>query len=154
MLKLDTNVWARAYLNDDASQARRARSALAEARSAMGFVSLLVLAELSWVLRSKWERERVLNTMETLLQTRGVTIESPSIVWRALAASAKARLGLPITLLLKFLSSQELARFLHSTKPSVAGPASVASSNYIDWRRGVLLVCPSSSCLSLIVLPL
>ncbi len=58
MLAADTNLWARAYLNEDASQARRARSALAEARSATGvFVPLLVLAELSWVLRSKWERE-------------------------------------------------------------------------------------------------
>ncbi len=49
MLAADTNVWARAFLNEDASQARRARSALAEARSATGvFVPLLVLAELSW----------------------------------------------------------------------------------------------------------
>ena len=94
MLAADTNVWARAYLNDDASQARRARSALAEARSATGvFVPLLVLAELSWVLRSKWERERVLHTMEALLQTRGVTIESPSIAWRALEASRKSMAG-------------------------------------------------------------
>ena len=59
MLAADTNVWARAYLNDDASQARRARSALAEARSATGvFVPLLVLAELSWVLRSKLREKR------------------------------------------------------------------------------------------------
>jgi len=94
VLAADTNVWARAYLNDDASQARRARSALAEARSATGvFVPLLVLAELSWVLRSKWERERVLNTMEALLQTRGVTIESPSIARRALEASRKSTAG-------------------------------------------------------------
>jgi predicted nucleic-acid-binding protein len=59
VLAADTNVWARAYLNDDASQARRARSALAEARSATGvFVPLLVLAELSWVLRSKCKRTK------------------------------------------------------------------------------------------------
>jgi predicted nucleic-acid-binding protein len=94
MLAADTNVWARAYLNDDASQARKARSALAEARSASGvFVPLLVLAELSWVLRSKWERERVLNTIEALLQTRGVMIESPSIAWKALDACRKGVAG-------------------------------------------------------------
>lgn len=58
MLAADTNVWARAYLNDEAVQARKARSALAEARTARGvFVPLLVLAELSWVLRGKWDRE-------------------------------------------------------------------------------------------------
>ena len=94
MLVADTNVWARAYLNDDASQARKARSALVEARSATGvLVPLLVLAELSWVLRSKWERERVLDTIDALLQTRGVTIESPSIAWRALEASRKGAAG-------------------------------------------------------------
>ena len=34
------------------------------------FVPLLVLAELSWVLRGRWERERVLSTIESLLRTR------------------------------------------------------------------------------------
>jgi predicted nucleic-acid-binding protein len=94
MLAADTNVWARAYLNDDASQTRKARSVLAEARSATGvFVPLLVLAELSWVLRSKWARARVLQTIEGLLQTRGVTIEAPSVAWRALDASRKGAAG-------------------------------------------------------------
>jgi predicted nucleic-acid-binding protein len=94
MLAADTNVWARAYLNDDAAQARKARSALAEARTAGGvFVPLLVLAELSWVLRGKWDRERVLNTIEGLLQTRGVAVESPSIALRALEAARKGATG-------------------------------------------------------------
>jgi predicted nucleic-acid-binding protein len=94
MLAADTNVWARAYLNDDAAQARKARSALAEARTAGGvFVPLLVLAELSWVLRGKWDRERVLNTIESLLRTRGVTVESPSIALRALEAARKGATG-------------------------------------------------------------
>ncbi len=94
MLAADTNVWARAYLNDDAAQARKARSALAEARTAQGvFVPLLVLAELSWVLRGKWDRERVLHTIESLLQTRGVTVESPSVAARALAAARKGAAG-------------------------------------------------------------
>ncbi|HUA92563.1 MAG TPA: type II toxin-antitoxin system VapC family toxin [Terracidiphilus sp.] len=94
MLAADTNVWARAYLNDDPIQARKARSALAEARSAGGiFVPLLVLAELSWVLRSRWDRERVLNAIEGLLQTRGVTIESSLLALRALEASRKSAVG-------------------------------------------------------------
>ncbi len=59
MLAADTNVWARAYLNDDAAQAERARSALAKACSEDGvFVPLLVLAELSWVLRSRWDTRK------------------------------------------------------------------------------------------------
>lgn len=88
MLAADTNVWARAYLDDDAVQSQQARSALAEACSSGGvFVPLLVLAELSWVLRSKWERVQVVNAIENLLQTRGVTIESPVLARKALEAS-------------------------------------------------------------------
>jgi predicted nucleic-acid-binding protein len=94
VLAADTNVWARAYLNDDPVQAGKSRSALAEARSAGGvFVPLLVLAELSWVLRGRWDRERVLSAIEGLLQTRGVVVESPALAWRALEASRKGAIG-------------------------------------------------------------
>ncbi len=94
MLAADTNVWARAYLNDDAAQASKARSALAKARSEEGvFVPVLVLAELSWVLRSRWEREKVLKTIEGLLQTRGVSVEHPALARRALEAAHKGRVG-------------------------------------------------------------
>lgn len=94
MIAADTNVWARAYLNDDAAQAKKARTALAEACAKGGvFVPALVLAELSRVLRGRWQRERVLETIEHLLQTRGVTIESPALAWRALEASRKGAAG-------------------------------------------------------------
>jgi predicted nucleic-acid-binding protein len=90
----DTNVWARAFLNDDAGQARKARKALADARSKGGiFVPLIVMAELAWVLRSKWNREQVLMTLENLLQTRGVTVETPLLVREAIAASRAGRGG-------------------------------------------------------------
>ena len=94
MIAADTNVWARAYLNDDPVQSGKSRSALAAARSADGvFVPLLVLAELSWVLRGRWDRERVLSTIENLLRTRGVVVESPTLAWRALDASRKGAVG-------------------------------------------------------------
>ena len=88
MVVADTNLWARAFLNDDASQSRKARKALVEARSKGGvFVPLIVLAELAWVLRGRWERDRVLSTLESLLLTRGVTVESPALVFNALKAT-------------------------------------------------------------------
>ena len=94
MVAADTNVWARAYLNDDDAQAAKARSALAQARSTDGiFVPLLVLAELSWVLRGRWERARILSVIDALLQTRGVTVESPSLVRRALEAARQEPVG-------------------------------------------------------------
>ena len=94
MIVADTNLWARAFLNDDASQARKARKALVEARSKGGvFVPLIVLAELAWVLRGKWERDRVLSTLESLLQTRGVTVESPTLALSALKTTRKGQGG-------------------------------------------------------------
>ncbi|MGH9606676.1 MAG: PIN domain-containing protein [Terracidiphilus sp.] len=90
MIAADTNVWARAFLNDDAAQAQKARKALAEARGKGGvFVPPIVLAELGWVLRARWERERVLSTLESLLRTRGVTVELPAIAQEALDATRK-----------------------------------------------------------------
>ena len=90
----DTNVWARAYLNDDMVQARKARKALSDACSRGGeSVPLIVMAELAWVLRSKWERERVLTTLEHLLQTRGVMVESPMLAQAAIAASRQGKAG-------------------------------------------------------------
>ena len=94
MIAADTNVWARAYLNDDRAQADKARTALAEARLAGGvFVPLLVLAELAWVLRTQWSREQVLGAIDDLLHTNGVVIESPVLVQRAVEASRKGGTG-------------------------------------------------------------
>jgi predicted nucleic-acid-binding protein len=94
MVVADTNLWARAFLNDDASQSRKARKALADARAKGGvFVPLIVMAELAWVLRGKWERDRVLSTLESLLLTRGVTVESPTLALNALTATRERQGG-------------------------------------------------------------
>lgn len=89
MIVADTNVWARALLADHAEQSTRARQALAHARSKEGvFVPLVVLAELSWVLRAAgWERDRVLKTVDSLLRMRGVTPETPQVVRAAIDAT-------------------------------------------------------------------
>jgi len=94
MLAADTNVWARALLNDDQAQTKKARSALAQARSADGvFVPLIVFAELSWVLRGRWERQRVLDALDGLLRARGVVVESPTVARKALEAARNGAIG-------------------------------------------------------------
>ena len=95
MIVVDTNIWARALLGDDPGQSSRARQALAAARSKEGvFVPLVVLAELSWVLRAaRWERERVLKALESLLHTRGVTTEAPHLVQAAVDATRRGGRG-------------------------------------------------------------
>jgi predicted nucleic-acid-binding protein len=95
VIVVDTNVWARALLGDDPAQSSRARQALAAARGKEGvFVPVVVLAELSWVLRAaRWERERILKALESLLQTRGVTIEAPQVVRAAIDATREGGRG-------------------------------------------------------------
>ena len=95
MVVADTYVWARAHLNDNQAQARKALKALAEVQGKGGvFVPVLVLAELSWVLRSaKWDRERILEALEALLQTRGVTVEAPGLVREAIEATRAGGTG-------------------------------------------------------------
>jgi predicted nucleic-acid-binding protein len=95
VIVVDTNIWARALLGDDPRQSSRARQALAAARSKEGvFVPLVVHAELSWVLRAaRWERERVLKALESLLHTRGVTTEAPPVVQAAVDATRKGGRG-------------------------------------------------------------
>ena len=94
MLAADTNVWARAYLNDDARQAQHARGAIEEACAGEGiFVPLLVLAELFWVLRGEWESERVLDSLEQIFSTDGVVVESHTLAERALKESRAGGAG-------------------------------------------------------------
>jgi predicted nucleic-acid-binding protein len=94
MIAVDTNVWARAYLNDDAAQARKARSAIESGCLQGGvFVPVIVLVELFWVLRTQWEKERVLRTLEHLLETAGVVVEAPALVAKALEGASRSGAG-------------------------------------------------------------
>jgi predicted nucleic-acid-binding protein len=90
----DTNVWARAYLNDDVRQSQLAREAIETVCAGGGiFVPLLVLAELFWVLSSRWEKERVLDTLEHIFHTNGVVVESHTLAERALKESRSGGAG-------------------------------------------------------------
>jgi predicted nucleic-acid-binding protein len=90
----DTNVWARAYLRDDAAQTPKAQKLLAEAQASGGvFVPLVVLAELAWVLRAKWRRESILATFEELLSAHGVTVEAALIAQSAIKATREGNGG-------------------------------------------------------------
>lgn len=94
MIAADTNIWARAYLNDDPAQSKTARASIKMACETDGvFVPLLVLAELAWVLRSRWERERVLQTLEEIFKTDGVVVESLNTAERALATARASAAG-------------------------------------------------------------
>jgi predicted nucleic-acid-binding protein len=84
MLGVDTNVLVRYLTRDDKSQYERARR-LIDRERAKGepvLVSLLVLLETEWVLRSRYElaKEDILTAFSALLDTADLALEDePSI---------------------------------------------------------------------------
>ena len=87
MIGLDTNVLVRYVTQDDAVQSPKA-NALIESLTAFspGFVSLVSVVELVWVLQSCYQSAKsdVVTVLETLLRTRELTIEHAEIIWQAL----------------------------------------------------------------------
>lgn len=90
MIGLDTNVLVRYVVQDDATQARAA-SRLIETRCTAenpGFVSLLVLAELVWVLERayRYARNQVTEVLNGILTSAELKAEQPDLARRALIA--------------------------------------------------------------------
>jgi predicted nucleic-acid-binding protein len=87
MIGLDTNVLVRYIMQDDAKQSPLA-TRLIEARSAesRGFVALVSVVELFWVMSSAYEldRDQLVEALEGLLRTKELIIERAEIVWKAL----------------------------------------------------------------------
>jgi predicted nucleic-acid-binding protein len=89
MIGLDTNVLVCYIMQDDAKQAPRA-TRLVESLSAdaPGFVPLVAVVELAWVLSSAYDlkREQLVQAFEGLLRTKELVIERAEVVWQALRA--------------------------------------------------------------------
>lgn len=94
MIAFDTNVLVRVLVGDDPAQTRRAeRAFVSHANGAGLFVSLVVLAELAWVLTAayEWDRKTIHGRLLRLTRTRGVTIEQPELVEQALSEYAAGK---------------------------------------------------------------
>jgi predicted nucleic-acid-binding protein len=87
MTGLDTNVLVRYIMQDDARQSPLA-TRLVESLSAdaPGFVPLVAVVELGWVLSSAYEldRSQLIEAFEALLRTKELVVESAEVVWKAL----------------------------------------------------------------------
>jgi predicted nucleic-acid-binding protein len=88
MLGIDTNVVVRLVVADDAGQTDRARKLIEQAlsREEPALVSLLVLLECEWVLRSryKFSRVAVLSIFRALLEARELSFEDEPALEEAL----------------------------------------------------------------------
>jgi predicted nucleic-acid-binding protein len=87
MIGLDTNVLVRYIMQDDAKQAPQA-TRLVESLSAEapGFLPLVAVVELAWVLSSAYDLDRaqLVEALEGVLRTKELVIERAEMVWKAL----------------------------------------------------------------------
>lgn len=86
MTGLDTNVLVRYIMQDDPRQSALATRLLESLTAdAPGFVSLISVVELSWVLSSAYELDRVqlVQAIEVLLRTKEIVVDRAETVWKA-----------------------------------------------------------------------
>lgn len=94
MIGIDTNVLVRYLAQDDARQSAQASRWMESfTAQAPGFVSILTLAETLWVLQDLYARSRddIAVVVEALLQTDGVIVQMPDLVWQALRGFESSR---------------------------------------------------------------
>lgn len=87
MIALDTNVLVRLVLRDDEAQAQRARK-LVETHShndASLFISDVVLAEFTWVLRSRYALPG-----KAIVRTLRAMLDNATLAWQSRAAAVEA----------------------------------------------------------------
>lgn len=86
MIAVDTNVLLRLYANDHAVQKQAALNMLAGVPAGHVRVSVVVLAELAWALRSVYKQPKriIAGVMFDLLTREEFTIESRAAVFKAL----------------------------------------------------------------------
>jgi predicted nucleic-acid-binding protein len=87
MIGIDTNILVRFFTQDDAPQSRRADAVLQKLTpEEPGFVSLVSLVELAWVMRSRYRMSRsdLIQGLEMLLNSPEIVVESQPVVVQAI----------------------------------------------------------------------
>lgn len=97
MLGIDTNVLVRLLVLDDRTQSRRAHELIRSAiqREQVVWVSLLVLIETEWVLRSRYgmDKAAALGLLIDLLESRELMFEDEPAIEEALHHWKESRCG-------------------------------------------------------------
>ena len=97
MVGFDTNVLIRVLAGDDPAQTKKAEKAFVTHATGDGvFVSLVVLAEIGWVLATAydWPRATIHARVRQLVRTRGVAVEDLALVEEALAGNLDLKASL------------------------------------------------------------
>ena len=96
MIGLDTNVLVRYLTGDDPAQAIAAVKIIDSlSADAPGFISLVVIAELIWVLESSYDfkKNEIVHVLENLLRSEELVIERAEVVAQALRSFGVSRAG-------------------------------------------------------------
>ena len=96
MIGLDTNILVRYFVFDHPAQTARAIEVMDSLTAQEpGFVSLVVVAELVWVLDSvyKLTKAEIVSALEMLLRSKEVKVQEPEIAWQALTSFRKGGSG-------------------------------------------------------------
>ncbi|KZC36762.1 MULTISPECIES: PIN domain-containing protein [Rhodanobacter] len=86
MIGLDTHVLVRYIMQDDAAQSAKASTLLdALTVEAPGWISMVSVIELVWVLGAAYglDRAQLTEALEALLRTRELIVERAEVVWKA-----------------------------------------------------------------------
>lgn len=86
MIGLDTNILVRYIMQDDPGQASIANRLLdALTPEAPGFVPMVVVVELGWVLSGAYrlDRPQLVTAFETLLRISSIIVDQAETVWKA-----------------------------------------------------------------------
>ena len=87
MIGLDTNVLVRYIMQDDAGQAAKATTLIESLSAAVpGFITLVSVVELVWVLSSCYDlnRSQIAQSLEIILRSRQLVVDQAEHVVRAL----------------------------------------------------------------------
>jgi len=87
VIGLDTNVVVRYLTHDDPTQTAAAVKLVDSLSSEMpGFLPLVVMAELVWVLEVsyRFKKPEIEKVLETLLRSKELVVERAEVVWQAL----------------------------------------------------------------------
>ena len=94
MIGLDTNVVVRYVTHDDAAQTAAAVRVIDSfSQDSPGFLPLIVIAELVWVLEVSYgfKKNEIEHVLDILLRSKELVIEQAEIVWQALRKFSGSR---------------------------------------------------------------
>jgi len=94
MIGLDTNVIVRYLTHDDAAQAAAAVRVIDSlSQDSPGFLSMIVIAELTWVLEIsyRFKKNEIEQVLDTLLRSKELVIERAEMVAQALRKFSASR---------------------------------------------------------------